>query len=195
MYESTEDIHTIQPNLDMIQRAIDYLRGSPMRDELKPVEDPKDTLHPLIVPTVEGVSIETTLVGDNDYLVNIVGIDINSRPVDKDWFGDTISDVMEIAVDIPVICGMKYTIVQRNNVLQHYYPDDPTIDKDLGGWYKMKTYVFEDDQLTYKFLIPSGYSTVELFITQDNDDLPMAHFKFMSHIHFKKQEVEDNDTE
>lgn len=192
MYESTKDIHTIQPNLDMIQRAIDYLRGAPMRDELKPT--PEDTLKPIFVPSAAGFNVTTTLNRDGEYDVSIVGIDVDPVIIHEDLFGDPGVHVSEVEIDIPIICGRMYLIAQENPMLE-YYEDDPNVIFFEGKWVKEKEYVFEDDFLQYSFLLQEGRSKVKISICGTGDESVV--FNITSHIHFKKEELpneEDKDS-
>lgn len=189
MYEQTKDIHTIQPNLDMIQRAIDYLRGAPMQDDLRPT--PEDTIKPVYVPSVSGVFINSALNRNGEYDVSITGPEVESKILHPELFGDINFDAIEIGIEVPVICGSTYLILQENPMLEHY-KDDPTISEKDGLWTKEKEYKMEEDFFQYNFLLGNGRSNVKINIIFDEDNI--ITFNITSHIHFKKQEVEDSET-
>ena len=188
MYQSTEDIHTIQPNLDMIQRAIDYLRGAPMRDELKPA--PEDTLKPTYIPASAGFTITSTLNKNGEYDVSVLGIDVEPKLNHPELFGDIGINVVELGIEIPVICGESYMVTQSNPVLSYYYPNDSYIvEVDNEGskeYIKQKDYLMNEDFFQYVFLLKEGRTKVRIEI--DSKDEPIV-FNITSHIHFKKQEL------
>lgn len=199
MYESTGDIHTIQPNLDMIQRAIDYLRGAPMRDELKPT--PEDTMKIVYKVTSPGVAINFALDGD-EYVVNVEGIDIARGEIDTGLFGKIDFDATQMSITIPVICGHTYRVCQVNPVLE-YYKDDPSVYKVGDVWEKEKEYTLTEDTFEYCFLLAEGRTKVGITISDVTDpDSFTTSFCINSHIHFKKQElpeeppaIEESETE
>lgn len=190
MYESTEDIHTIQPNLDMIQRAIDYLRGAPMRDELKPL--PEDTLKPTYIPSSTGFNITSILNRDGEYDVTIVGIEVEKKISHPELFGEVDFPATEMRIEIPVTCGKTYLIAQENPVLE-YYEDDPYVklylDNGKNTWVKEKEYPMDEDFFEYAFLLQEGRSKIRIAIYADYEE-PII-FNITSHIHFKKSEVEN----
>lgn len=190
MYESTEDIHTIQPNLDMIQRAVDYLRGAPMRDDLKPI--PEDKLKPIYIPSSTGFNITSTVNKDGEYDVSIVGIDVEKKISHPELFGEVDFPATEIGIEIPVTCGKTYLVAQENPVLE-YYENDPSIKyyEDTNAWIKEKTYLMDEDNFLYFFLLKEGRSQIRIAIYADYEN-PII-FNITSHIHFKTQEVEDNE--
>lgn len=189
MYESTEDIHTIQPNLDMIQRAIDYLRGAPMRDELKPI--PEDTLKPIFIPSATGFNITISLNKNGEYDISIVGTDVEKKIIHPELFGEVDFDATEMDFEIPVTCGKSYLVAQENPVLE-YYESDPSIKyyEDTKVWIKEKTYLMDEDNFIYAFLLPKGRSKIRIAIYADFEESII--FNITSHIHFKKQEEGDN---
>lgn len=190
LYQSTGDIHTIQPNLDMIQRGVNYLRGAPMRDELKP--PPEDTLKPVFIPSSTGFNITYTLNRDGEYDVSIVGIDIEKKINYPELFGEVNFPATEMSFEIPVTCGKSYLVAQENPVLENY-KDDSSVKyyEDTKAWIKEKTYLIDEDNFLYMFLLQEGRSKVRIAIYADFEE-PII-FNITSHIHFKEQEGEEND--
>lgn len=188
MYESTKDIHTIQPNLDMIQRAINYLRGAPMRDELKPL--PEDKIKPIYIPSSSGFNITSSINREGEYDVSIVGIDIAKEINYPELFGEVDFPAVEMGIEIPVTCGKTYLIAQENPVLE-YYEDDPSIKyyEDQKAWIKEKEYVMDEDYFKYIFLLKEGRSKIRIAIYADYEQ-PII-FNITSHIHIKKEESPD----
>lgn len=194
LYEQTEEIRTIQPNLDMIQRAIDYLRGAPMRDELKP--DPEDTLQPTVISYSAGTSITVTYGKDEQYKVMITGSEVEPKIHYPELFGDLDIDVVTVELGVPIICGHHYTVTQVNPLLE-LYQDDPSISElEDGTWQKSKTYEMTEDMLEYAFLLPSGRTQVTITIVdedaEDSDNAEPIIFNVTSHIHFKEKEETDD---
>lgn len=190
MYESTKDIHTIQPNLDMIQRAIDYLRGAPMRDKLKPAPDDKlDSLK--FLTYTSGFNIAYSLNKQGEYDVAIYGTEITPTIEHKDLFGDPERQVVEIGLEIPVTCGKSYLIAQENPVLKEYATSDETVSEIDGAYIKEKIYPMDEDTLQYNFLLQEGRTSVRIAMYADYEE-PIV-FNISSHIHFKEQEEKDND--
>lgn len=185
MYESTKDIHTIQPNLDMIQRAINYLRGAPMRDELKPI--PEDTVKPIYIPSSSDFNITSAINRDGEYDVSIVGIDVLKEINYPELFGEVDFPAVEMGIEIPVTCGKTYLIAQENPVLE-YYEDDPSISyyEDDNCWIKEKEYHMDEDYFKYMFLLQEGRSEIRIAIYADHEN-PII-FNITSHIHLKKEE-------
>lgn len=189
IYESTGDIHSLFPNLDMIQRAIDYLRGAPMRDELKPT--PEDTLKPIFIPASSGFNITYSLNKDGEYDVTIVGTDVEKTVAHPELFGEVDFPATEMGFEIPVTCGKTYLIAQENKILE-YYQDDLSVKfyEDTQKWVKEKEYIMDEDNLEYYFLLKEGRSKVRIAIFADYEE-PIV-FNITSHIHLKKQEEDKN---
>lgn len=185
MYESTKDIHTIQPNLDMIQRAVDYLRGAPMQEELKPL--PEDTLKPVYIPSSTGFNITSSLNRDGEYDVTIVGIGVEKKISHPELFGEVDFLATEMGIEIPVTCGKNYLVTQANPVLEHY-KDDPSIQLGTEDeWIKEKIYTMDEDFFEYAFLLQEGRSKIRIAIYADYED-PII-FNITSHIHLKQEEL------
>lgn len=185
VYEATQDIHSIFPNLDMIQRAVDYLRGAPIPDDMKPL--PEDILKPIYHPASEGLNIISTLNKDGEYNVSIVGIDIVPKIEHPELFGTLDEKVMEMGIEIPVICGKNYLITQENPVLENYQ-DDSTIQFGPDGeWVKEKIYTMDEDAFQYAFLLREGRTKVRIVFYTDYED-PIV-FNITSHIHFGEEEI------
>lgn len=190
LYENTGDIHTIQPNLDMIERAIKYLRGAPYID-IPLDKEPEDTLNPTFI-TPDGMGAKIELADeDNSFLVSLINFAAKQEEVNEDLFGEIDFDAMEIHLEIPIECGKPYIVTQYNPVLEHFN-HDPSISQDSSGkWCKIKEYVIDDeDTFEYAFLIPTGRSEIEIYI-DDDAGKSVGKFKIVSHIHFEK-EKEDN---
>ena len=189
MYQSTSDIHTIQPNLDMIERAIAYLRGAPMRDELKP--NPEDTLKPIFIPSSGGFNITMSLNKNGEYDISIIGIDVEKKIAHPELFGEVDFPATEMGFEIPVTCGKSYLVAQENPVLE-YYEDDPSVKyyEDTKAWIKEKIYIMDEDNFQYMFLLQEGRTKVRIAIYADFEE-PIV-FNITSHIHFKEQENEEN---
>lgn len=191
MYEDTEDIHTIQPNLDMIERALKYLRGAPMRDELKPL--PEDTLKPTYIPSATGFTITSILNRNGEYDISIVGIDVEKKIMHPELFGEVNEPMTEFNIEFPVTCGKNYLVSQANPALE-YYKDDPSImfySAD-GTWVKEKEYLMDEDFFTYAFLFMEGRSKVKISVFADYEE-PII-FNITSHIHFKEEPSQEEDT-
>lgn len=185
IYDSTGDIHSIFPNLDMIQRAIDYLRGAPMRDELKPI--PEDTIKPVYIPSSSGFNITSSINRDGEYDVSIVGIDVEKKINYPELFGEVDFPAIEMGIEIPVTCGKTYLVAQTNPVLEHY-EDDPSIQIGTENeWIKEKEYPMDEDFFQYMFLLQEGRSKVRIAIYADYEE-PII-FNITSHIHIKEEEV------
>lgn len=182
MYESTKDIHTIQPNLDMIQRAIDYLRGAPMIDELKPI--PEDTLNPGFAINTNGFNVMTKMNKDGEYDVTVTGLDIEFNPPDEELFGNIDFKAAELRIIIPVICGKSYLVTQMNPALKHY-PDDPDVSEVDGMWVKEKVYEVDEDEFIYALLLEEGRTVIEVAISEEDSTEPIV-FNIHSHVHFKE---------
>lgn len=192
IYDATGDIHSIFPNLDMIQRAIDYLKGAPMKDELKPI--PEDTLKPVYIPSSSGFNITSSINRDGEYDVSIVGIDVEQKINYPELFGDVDFPAIEMGIEIPVTCGKTYLVAQNNPVLEHY-EDDPSIKyyESDNAWVKEKEYPMEEDFFQYMFLLQEGRSKVRIAIYADYEE-PII-FNITSHIHIKKEEEVDPNPE
>lgn len=190
MYKDTGDIHTIQPNLDMIQRALDYLRGAP---KLEFPQEPEDVLKPAFSYGSEGLTIVCTMEKENFYKVEIVGLNIEPNIKHPELFGSLDVNAVDLGIKFPIVCGKPYTVVQYNDMLQ-YFIDDPSIE-DIGGEYiKTKTYTIEDDdEFEYMFLLGKGRNFIEILVEDDNG--VYAHFDIITHIHFKQKENTDNDSQ
>lgn len=194
MYEDTEDIHTIFPNLDMIQRAIDYLRGAPMQPELKPL--PEDILNPTLISYSSNVNITIKYTAENEYDMSVVGTEIEPHIHYPELFGDQDIEVVTLELGLPVICGHQYEVSQINPILA-IYQDDPSIQQDENEqWIKVKTYDMDKDTFEYAFLTQGGRNDIKITIkdlTDDSQD-PIT-FNINTHIHFKgKDETADEDT-
>lgn len=192
VYEATEDIHSILPNLDMIQRAVDYLRGAPMQDELRPT--PEDTLRPIFISKAPGMSIYCSFNKEGKYDVDINAYNIEPKIEHVELFGDINFDATEVILEIPIICGRVYTVEQVNPILAHYEEKDSTVNGiDYNGkiiYVKTKDYRFdEEDILSYAFLIGKGRSQIIISIT-DKETSEVIEFNINSHIHFKEKETE-----
>lgn len=186
IYDATCDIHSIFPNLDMIQRAIDYLRGAPMRDELKPI--PEDTLKPTYIPSSSGFNITSSLNRDGEYEVSIVGIDVEKKINYPELFGEVDFPAVEMGIEFPVTCGKTYLVAQENPILE-YYEDDPSIKyyEDTNVWIKEKEYLMEEDYFKYMFLLEEGRSKIRIAVYADHEE-PII-FNITSHIHLKEDEI------
>lgn len=195
VYEATKDIHSIFPNLDALQKIIDYLRGLPINDDLNP--DLEDTLNPVFTPSSSGFNITSTFNTNGEYDVSIVGIDIEPKIIHPDLFGDILDDlkVVEMQFEIPITRGKKYLVVQENPVLE-YYANNGNIeiiyDEKYGTWIKEKQYTMDEDSFQYAFLLEEGRSKVKIAMYTDYEN-PII-FNITSHIHFKKKE-KTSDTE
>lgn len=190
VYENTEDIHSIFPNLDQLQRGIDYLRGAPAIDIPEEPEPPEDILLPGIwLP--EEVDSTYNRADDGTYEYTIYGSDIQPSVLNEEMFGTLPIDTLMAQVDMQIECNHKYVITQINPVLK-YFPDDPFVtESEEGDWVKSKAYMFtEDDLLEYQFLIPSGRNEITIYVDDDNGNV--GTFKFLTHVHFaeKQEEVE-----
>lgn len=189
IYDATGDIHSIFPNLDMMERAIVYLRGAPMNDDLKPA--PEDTLKPIFTPASSGFNIVSTLNRNGEYDISIVGIDVDSAVIHPELFGDILNnlEVVEMQFEIPVTCGKRYLIAQENPVLEYYANNGDTdimYDEKYNVWVKEKQYMMDEDTFQYAFLLEEGRSKVRIAIYADYEE-PIV-FNITSHIHFKKKE-------
>lgn len=194
MYESTGDIHTIQPNLDMIQRAVDYLRGAPMRDELKPPE--KNKLLPVIKSMNPNVTVGSFSDGNDEYEISITGNgSLEPTPPDSELFGELNEPVLQVNLTLNLTCGKSYKIVQHNPALEYFPNDDRIIQCDNGDYAKAADYHVEDDTFTYSFLIKKGRSIISIAIIDNENLSTVGYFTIHAHIHFKEQEAEDNGTE
>lgn len=144
VYDATEDIHSIFPNLDAMQKIIDYLRGAPLPDDLKPL--PEDTLKPVFFPSSDGFNIITSLNRNGEYDVSIIGLDVEPKITHPELFGDILNttDIVEVCLEIPVICGRNYLVTQNNPVLS-YYEEDKTVKQYGDEWVKEKIYTMDED--------------------------------------------------
>lgn len=190
MYQDTQDIHTIFPNLQMIQGALDYLRGMPMLDGLKPLPD--DKIKPTIIAYSSDVKITVDRVGDKEYNVELSGVDIEPHIQYPDLFGELDIDVLTASIGIPVICGRRYEVTQINPILR-FFKDDPTISEmENGDWVKNKEYLMEEDDFEYSFLVPDGRNHIEIIIkdldAESSDEAEPIVFKIATHIHFAEPE-------
>lgn len=169
----------------MIQRAINYLRGAPMRDELKPI--PEDTVKPIYIPSSSGFNITSAINRDGEYDVSIVGIDILKEINYPELFGEVDFPAAEMGIKIPVTCGKTYLIAQENPVLK-YYKNDSSISyyEDNNSWIKEKEYYMDEDYFKYMFLLQDGRSKIRIAIYADHEN-PII-FNITSHIHLKKEE-------
>lgn len=186
IYDATGDVHSIFPNLDMIQRAIDYLKGAPMRDELKPI--PEDTLKPIYIPSSSGFNITSAINRDGEYDVSIVGIDVEQKIDYPELFGEVDFPAVEMGIEFPVICGKTYLVAQENPVLENY-ENDPSIKyyEDQNAWIKEKEYPMDEDYFKYMFLLQEGRSKVRIAVYADHEE-PIV-FNITSHIHIKEEEI------
>lgn len=186
MFEETEDPETIQTNLDMIQTAIDYLRGA----ELSPQEPEKPKVSfELIHPKDIDCSIDT----DDNHIfeVSIIGLDATPEIRNPELFGD-IQNVSEITLNLPVICGKSYTVTQENKLLE-YYKDDPSISQDSEGiWIKNNTYYTKRDMLEYSFLVGEGRNIIHINIFDEGEEEVLCYLNIVTHIHFKEEVIEDD---
>lgn len=187
MYQSTEDIHTIQPNLDMIQRAIDYLRGAPMIDDLKPA--PEDVLKPVFTIASSGFNVFSNFDKNGEYNVTVVGLDVDPEITHKELFGKVDFNATEFGITIPVTCGKTYLVTQESPVLE-YYKDDPTISEIDGIWTKEKTYYMDEDFFTYAFLLVEGRTEIKVVFSEEDNPNPIV-MNITTHIHFKQKEEEE----
>lgn len=190
VYEATEDIHSIFPNLDAMQKIINYLRGAPIPEDLKPM--PEDTLKPIFTPASSGFNIVSTLNRNGEYDISIVGIDVDPAIAHPELFGNILNDleVVEMQFEIPVTCGKRYLIAQENPVLEYYANNGDTdimYDEKYNVWVKEKQYMMNEDTFQYAFLLEEGRSKVRIAIYADYEE-PIV-FNITSHIHFKKKEV------
>lgn len=185
IYEDTEDIHSIFPNLDMMERAISYLRGSPIPEDLKPL--PEDLLKPIYHPASSGLNIISILNRNGEYDVSIVGVDIEPKIEHKELFGELNEKVMEIGIEIPVICGKNYLVTQENPVLSHYIEDENVSEIDDGIYVKEKIYTMDEDTFQYAFLLKEGRSKVRIAFYADYEE-PII-FNITSHIHFGEETI------
>lgn len=188
MYKDTGDIHTIQPNLDMIQRALDYLRGAPKLDF---PQEPEDVLKPTFSYGNGGLSVVCTMEKENYYKIEIIGLNIEPNIQHPELWGELNIDAIDFGIHVPVICGESYTVTQYNDILKHF-PDDPYISELEDTWVKNKQYTMDEDDFEYMFLISKGRSSIEIFI-EDSEGV-YAHFDITAHIHFKEKEVQEDDT-
>lgn len=194
MYESTSDIHTIQPNLDMIQRAINYLRGAP------PLDFPGDEEEE-IVEIVHDSSLKVTLdkESDNCFVINILGMGVEPKLNKPELFGDLAKGLSDIGIKLPLNCGQTYEIIQNNPALKLYYPQDDTIVLTNDGDYiKMKSYLMMEDVLEYYFLLPEGRNYIEITIIRKDEAKNVFEtayiFKISSHIHYKEDNANEGDS-
>lgn len=192
IFESTGSVDTIQPNLDMIQRAINYLRG----EVLQPIPPaPEDKLNPTFIPYFKGAGISVTLVTENEYQIAVHAVDVEPTIKYPELFGDPGVDAVTMSIKIPVICGHTYKITQINPILSKYENDPNIIQNDDGSWVKEKDYLMEKDDFEYAFLLSEGRVNIEIYIEDlDTPENPPALFNISSHIHFKeKDEVQENE--
>lgn len=185
-YQSTEDIHSILVNLDMMQKGIEYLRGAPIQEELMPKPEPEDTIKPTFVSYSENLSIISTMPKDREYVVYIEGVDIDPKINNEDLFGKVDFKALEIGIEMPVICGKTYLISQENPALSHYQDDEYVMAID-NSYIKEKQYNMTEDTFEYAFLLIEGRTRINISIYADYEE-PIT-FCIYSHIHFKKEEA------
>lgn len=182
VYDATHDIHSIFPNLNTLQEIINYLRGAPMKDELKP----EDTLKPIFISSAPGLTITSSLNKDGEYDISIVGTNLEPKIDHPELFGDVNFKAIEMNIKIPVICGQTYLIAQSNPVLKNYLNDEYVMELD-GEFIKEKMYNMIEDIFEYAFLLIEGRTKVNISIYADYQK-PIV-FNITSHIHFKKEKA------
>lgn len=198
IYESTEDIHTIQPNLDMIQRAICYLRGAPLPDDMRPA--PEEKIKPEYIPATPGFFIVSQFNKKSEYDVSMDAFDIDPVIMHPELFGDNLDfKAVEMIIKIPVTCGKNYLVAQENPILVHYIEDEYVFEIEPGVFVKEKQYYMKEDYFEYAFLISPERSKIRIAFYADYEE-PIV-FNITTHIHFKKEDIleegggEENGTE
>ncbi len=191
IYESTGDVHSIFPNLEMIQTAIDYLRGQPELEDLKPVESIDLELSSL------APGLQTKMFYDNKantYNIDIMGVDVIPKIHEPELFGDMPMPVTDISLVLSLDCSKEYIITQQNPALAYYYGNDENVIKTEEGLYiKSKKYKFPDeDKVTYSFLLPKGQSNIVVTVNEiDGENFKVIYnININAHVHFKAQEDE-----
>lgn len=176
MYESTGDIHTIQPNLDMIQRAINYLRGAPPL-----IVNPEVEVNEPEINASSDLSTTVKVNSRGEYDISVLGIDVepviqyNVRAVETTL---TIKDEM----------FNSYLVTEQNPFLSNV-PNELLVDMNNGEWVKETTYtVDEDSMITYSFFLLEGRTKVRIAFESVNRS-PII-FNISAHIHFKETEKE-----
>ncbi|MCM1219546.1 MAG: hypothetical protein NC548_34130 [Lachnospiraceae bacterium] len=162
-------------------------------DEMKPL--PEDRLNPVYIPSSEGLTITSRLNKDGEYDVTIVGTSVESNILYPDVFGELEIPVVEMGIEIPVICGDTYRVIQENKILR-IYEDDPFIshDEEMDLWIKDKEYVMDEDFFKYLFLLDKGRSKIKISFQNLKTGREVI-FNIRSHIHFKPQQEEEEPIE
>lgn len=187
MYESTNEIRTIQPNLNMMQQAIDYLRGQPLPEDS---EDPNHT-------EVEFVSLhnelQTKMIYDQEtdtYNIEIIGTDVAQKIHRPELFGD-ITSAVDVSIFLPLDPSKEYIIIQQNPALAFYYGKDENVVKtEMGEYIKSKKYrEISGDGVEYGFLLSEGQTHISITVSEVKGDI-IYDIEVDAHVHFKAQEDE-----
>lgn len=187
MYEATEDIRSIQTNLDMIQSAVEFLRGKPMPDDMRPPYPPIKIDYVVASPVAVVTKFDDK---HREYKIAVTGTNIEPNLINDYLFGEIETPVLEMNLRFPVICGHTYQITQINQALS-LYPEDLSIyqDEDTGDWIKVKEYVMDEDIFALAFLILNGRNKINISVIDlDDENAPELKFNISTHIHFKDKE-------
>lgn len=186
MLQASEDIETIQTNLNMLEEGINSLRVAPTPEE-PPVEPIPVTFE---LESQDDIKITIADELDESGFVNIdvYGMDIKPTIMHPELFGN-IKNASEIVLEFPVICGKTYTITQYNDEILSQYPDDPNISYVDGHWQKIKDYEMKRDTFEYSFLVTEGRNNILIGIDNpDNEEETYLDLYFNTHIHFVEEE-------
>lgn len=201
MYENTEDIHTIQPNLDMIQRAICYLRGAPPieipdPDAPEPEPDPRDPAAVVFTdpPLKTEIKSYWDPTGESKFIsIYVKGSDLTPENEYPDLFGASLpEETVCMNINLPVEDGKKYHIAQVNPALSNF-ADDPSISEVNGQWVKKKDYEAPvDDNFEYIFLIPDGQHTIRITLYNLTDDELVADYYIITECEINGKDDSNN---
>lgn len=189
VYDATNDIHSIFPNLNTMQEIINYLRGAPPLEFPEPEPEEPEDIGDFAIDGGEDNKDKihfTESTFDDTIAIMILGKQLIQENTQPDLFGETLPKNTIIAkVKFNAKEGNKYHIQQMNPALANY-PDDPYVTGE--PWIKKKDYVADMDTFEYYFLIPDGENKITIQVYDLEADKMLKNYVIYSNISFKEEE-------
>lgn len=132
----------------------------------------------------------TSDASENIWHIHLNGTNLESEVFDTATFGEVSGPFMDFGVNIPVVPGHQYRIVQTNPALAYYDGKDEFISEVEGVWTKDKTYTFEESEVDLMVLLTesagdSDFAHVYIYdLNGDTPDVACRVYHFQNGLHF-----------
>lgn len=179
MYEATKSVASIQANLDMIQRAIDYLRGAVA------IPDGITQNDFSIIPMFsKNISVTSELNHCGEYDISILGVDVKPDKLDEDELNGKFK-VVRMGLVLGTKPGITYLITEKNPSLA-MVPNKLSIDEINHEWVKEKSYYVTTNTFMYPINLLGGRTGARITIESPGFDTIILNIT--SHIYFEGED-------